>query len=102
MSWIHHADVVGLILLALDRAEARGPLNATAPNPVTNKRVRQGAGRAMHRPAFLPTPGFLLRLGLGEVAGVVLTGQRMLPKEAPEAGVSVPIPDPRRGRWRTS
>jgi uncharacterized protein len=86
MPWIHHADLVGLILLALDSAEARGPLNGTAPNPVTNKEFGKALGRALHRPAFLPTPGFLLRLGLGEVADVVLTGQRVLPKEALKRG----------------
>jgi uncharacterized protein (TIGR01777 family) len=86
MSWIHHADEVGLILLALDNAEARGPLNATAPRPVTNKEFGKALGRALHRPAFLPTPAFALRLVLGEVAEVVTTGQRVLPRRAEALG----------------
>ncbi|HKI36283.1 MAG TPA: TIGR01777 family oxidoreductase [Gemmataceae bacterium] len=86
MPWIHHADLVGLILLGLDRAEAQGPINGTAPNPVTNKEFGKALGRALHRPAFLPTPGFVLRLGLGEVAGVILTGQRVLPRQALKVG----------------
>jgi uncharacterized protein (TIGR01777 family) len=81
MSWIHNADVVGIILFALDRGDARGPLNGTAPNPVTNKEFGKALGRALHRPALLPTPGFVMRVALGEVAGVVLTGQRVLPRE---------------------
>jgi uncharacterized protein (TIGR01777 family) len=82
MSWIYHEDLVGLILLALDNAEASGPLNGTAPNPVTNKEFAQSLGRALHRPAFMPMPGFVLRLMIGEAADVVLTGQRVLPTKA--------------------
>jgi uncharacterized protein (TIGR01777 family) len=92
MSWIHYADVVGIILLALDRAEARGPLNGTAPSPVTNKEFGKALGRALHRPAFLPTPGFVMRAALGEVAGVVLTGQRVLPREALRLGFQFQFP----------
>jgi uncharacterized protein (TIGR01777 family) len=92
MSWIHHADAVGIILLALDRAEARGPLNGTAPTPVTNKEFGKALGRALHRPAFLPTPGFVMRAALGEVAGVVLTGQRVLPRAALKLGYQFQFP----------
>src|SRR5438034_5920273 len=60
VSWIHHADMVGLFLLALDNADATGPLNGTAPNPVTNKQLAKGLGRALHRPSFVWTPGFML------------------------------------------
>jgi uncharacterized protein (TIGR01777 family) len=86
MPWIHHADVVGLLLFALDNAAAQGPINATAPNPVTNKEFARALGRALHRPAFLPTPGFGLRLMVGEVADVVLTGQRVIPRRALQLG----------------
>jgi uncharacterized protein (TIGR01777 family) len=92
MSWIHHADLVGIILLALERADARGPLNGTAPSPVTNKEFGKALGRALHRPAFLPTPGFVMRAALGEVAGVVLTGQRVLPKEVLRLGYQFQFP----------
>jgi uncharacterized protein (TIGR01777 family) len=92
MAWIHHTDVVGIILLALDRADARGPLNAAAPNPVTNKEFGKALGRALHRPAFMPMPGFVIRAALGEVAGVVLTGQRVLPKEALSLGYRFQFP----------
>jgi uncharacterized protein (TIGR01777 family) len=88
MSWIHHADMIGILLLALDHAGASGPLNATAPQPVTNKEFSRSLGRALHRPAFLPTPAFALRLMLGEAAQLVTTGQRVLPKKALALGYS--------------
>lgn len=90
--WIHHADVVGLLLLALDNAAAQGPINGTAPNPVTNKEFGKALGRALSRPAFLPTPGFALRLMLGEVATVVLSGQRVLPRQAQKLGYAFRFP----------
>src|SRR5439155_6625570 len=64
VSWIHHDDLVGLFLLALDNASAAGPINGTAPNPVPNKEFGKALGRVLHRPAFLPTPAFALRLML--------------------------------------
>jgi uncharacterized protein (TIGR01777 family) len=93
MSWIHHADEVGIILLALDHPDARGPLNATAPQPVTNKAFGKALGRALGRPAVLPTPAFALRLALGEVAALVTTGQRVLPRRAEALGYQFQYPD---------
>jgi uncharacterized protein len=82
MSWIHHEDIVGLLLFALDNAQVQGPMNATAPNPVTNKVFSRTLGGALGRPSFMPTPKMVLRVALGQVAGVVTTGQRVLPKKA--------------------
>jgi uncharacterized protein (TIGR01777 family) len=92
MSWIHHADLTGLLLLALDRDDVDGPLNGTAPNPVTNRQFGKALGRALHRPAFFPTPGLLLRLGLGEVAEVITRGQKVLPRRALALGYSFAYP----------
>src|SRR5262249_50195863 len=64
VSWIHHADEVGIILFALKNQNARGPLNATAPNPVTNAQLAKAIGHALGRPSFFPTPGFMLKLML--------------------------------------
>jgi uncharacterized protein len=86
VSWIHHEDMVGLLLLALDQPQCQGPLNATAPHPVTNKDFSKALGHALHRPSFLPTPKLMLRLALGKVAAVVTTGQRVLPKKALKLG----------------
>jgi uncharacterized protein (TIGR01777 family) len=92
MSWVHHEDMTGLFLLALDHAEAQGPLNGTAPNPVTNRDFARALGRVLHRPSFFPTPGLALRLALGEVAGVVVEGQRVLPKRALALGYEYKYP----------
>jgi uncharacterized protein len=92
VSWIHHADIVGIYLLALDRPDVSGPINGTAPNPVTNKELAKAQGRALHKPAFFPAPGFALRLALGEVAQVVTTGQRVIPKKALAFGYSFQFP----------
>lgn len=92
MSWIHHEDLTGILLLALDNGNAAGPLNGTAPEPVPNKAFGKALGRALHRPAFLPTPGFALRLALGEVADVVTKGQRVLPKKALALGYTFRFP----------
>jgi uncharacterized protein len=88
MSWIHHTDLVGLILLALDNSKATGPLNGTAPNPVTNAVFSKALGRVLHRPALIPAPSLALRLVLGEVADVVIEGQRVLPRKALALGYS--------------
>jgi uncharacterized protein len=86
MSWIHIEDEVGLILFALDHPEINGPLNATAPNPVTNKQFGNALGKVLGRPSFMPTPAFALRVMLGESAQIITTGQRVLPKKALAAG----------------
>ncbi|MFO0810643.1 MAG: TIGR01777 family oxidoreductase [Gemmataceae bacterium] len=93
LSWIHHADIVGIMLLALDHAEARGPINGTAPQPVTNKAFGKALGAALGRPAFMPTPGFGLRLVLGEVAQMVTTGQRVIPAKAKALGYQFQYPE---------
>jgi uncharacterized protein (TIGR01777 family) len=92
VSWVHRADLIALLLLALDNSAARGPLNAMAPNPVTNYDFAQALARALHCPAFMPTPGFALRLMLGEVADVILTGQRVLPRRAVALGYAFQFP----------
>jgi uncharacterized protein (TIGR01777 family) len=92
LSWIHHDDLVGLLLLALDNAQVSGPLNGAAPNPVTNRDFSHALGRALGRPSFLRTPRLMLRLGLGQVAGLITTGQRVLPRRALELGYSFRFP----------
>lgn len=87
MSWLHADDVIGLLLLAAQRTDLRGPLNATAPQPVTNREFTKALGRAVRRPTFLPpVPSAALRLLLGEFAGVLLASQRVLPRRAQAAG----------------
>jgi uncharacterized protein (TIGR01777 family) len=93
MSWIHHADEIGILLLALDHSEVTGPINATAPRPVTNKEFGKAFGRALGRPAILPTPAIALRLLVGEAAEIVTTGQRVLPRRAEALGYQFLYPD---------
>ncbi|MBV9122228.1 MAG: TIGR01777 family oxidoreductase [Planctomycetes bacterium] len=93
MSWIHYHDVVGILLLALDNAAAVGPINGTAPQPVTNRDFARALGRTLHRPSFLPVPAFALKLRFGEVAEVLTTGQRVLPARAQSLGYRFQFPD---------
>ncbi|MBI2071066.1 MAG: TIGR01777 family protein [Elusimicrobia bacterium] len=82
MSWVHIDDLAGLVLFLIDHPTASGPINATAPNPVTNREFAKTLGAVLRRPAFLPAPAFALRLALGEMADMLLTGQKVLPKKA--------------------
>jgi len=86
MPWIHLEDEFGLILFLIDRADAVGPFNATAPNPVTMKEFCSTLGRVLGRPSWAPVPGFALRILLGEMAEMLLTGQRVLPARAQKLG----------------
>lgn len=82
MPWIHLQDEIGLIDFLLQRDDARGPYNACAPQPARNRDFTRALGRALHRPALLPVPGPLLKLGLGELSGLLLGGQKALPQRA--------------------
>jgi uncharacterized protein (TIGR01777 family) len=93
VSWIHHEDMVGLILFALDNSQAAGPMNATAPGAVTNKSFSKALGRALHRPSFMPTPGFMLRVALGPVANIITKGQRVAPRKALDLGYTFRFAD---------
>lgn len=84
LSWIHVDDLAGIYLMALDGVP--GPLNATAPNPVTNAAFTETLGSALGRPAKLPVPTIALRILLGEGAEMLLTGQRVLPRRTEEQG----------------
>ena len=92
-SWIHIDDEVGIILLALDNPQTVGPLNATAQHPVTSKEFSKALGRALHRPAILPAPPFMLKLRFGEVADILTTGQRVIPAKALALGYQFKFPD---------
>ena len=86
MSWIHVDDLVELFVFLLENPDARGVYNGTAPQPVTMREFAAALGHALHRPAILSVPGFVLKVGLGEVADLLLTGQNVRPVRALEAG----------------
>jgi hypothetical protein len=92
MSWIHLEDHVRLIMEVMDNAQASGPVNATSPNPVTNKEFCQTLGKVMRRPCWATVPAFALRLALGEMAGMLLTGQRVVPAVAEKLGFQFRYP----------
>ncbi|WNV86334.1 TIGR01777 family oxidoreductase [Umezawaea sp. Da 62-37] len=91
--WIHVDDIVGLYVKAVDDASWSGAYNGTAPEPVTQKEFSKALGRALRRPAVLPTPGFALKVMLGEMADMVTTGQRAVPRRALDGGYTYAHPD---------
>jgi len=85
--WIHRDDWVALVRWAIATPAASGAINATGPHPVPNAEFARALGRAMHRPAFMPAPGFALKLLLGEMAeALLLSGQNAVPAQATRAG----------------
>jgi hypothetical protein len=93
-SWIHRDDWVRMARWAIDTAAIKGPLNLTAPGPVTNREFTQALARALHRPALAPAPAFAMRLLLGEMAdAMILNGRRVLPATAERNGFEFRYPD---------
>ncbi|HEY2335512.1 MAG TPA: TIGR01777 family oxidoreductase [Solirubrobacterales bacterium] len=94
VSWIHVDDEVGILLWALDNDRVSGVVNATAPNPVTNKVFSKALGKTIGRPAVLPIPGFTLDLMYGGEFGAVLKGgQRVMPRRALDLGYEFKHPE---------
>jgi uncharacterized protein (TIGR01777 family) len=93
MPWIHLEDEVGLLLFLVENENARGPFNGTAPNPATMKEFCRALGRVLGRPSWAPVPAFALRLLLGEMAEMLLTGQRAIPQRAQALGYKFRYPN---------
>jgi uncharacterized protein len=93
MAWIHLDDVVGIYAKALDDENWTGPVNATAPRPVTNAELSKALGRALHRPAVLPVPGLAVKALYGGMAKLVIDGQNAIPRRTQELGYSFRHPD---------
>ena len=91
MPWIHIDDEIGLMLYLLEN-EAKGAFNATAPNPVKMDEFCRTLGKVMGRPSWLGAPAFALQLALGEMADMLLTGQRAIPAAAHELGYKFRYP----------
>jgi hypothetical protein len=79
--WIHRDDVVGIILFALENESLSGPVNTTAPNPVTMRDFCRDLGNAIHRPSWAPVPAFALNILLGEMSSMLLGGQKAVPEK---------------------
>ncbi len=85
-SWIHLDDLVSALLFAVDHHGIEGPLNFCSPNPVRNRHLARSLGRVLHRPSFFRTPGWVMKLVMGEFGAVLLKGQRVLPGRLLEHG----------------
>jgi len=93
LPWIHIDDLVGIYLAAIDNPAWTGPVNATAPEPVTNAAFSKALGRALRRPAFLPVPALAIRALYGDMAEIVTEGQRAVPRRALELAYEFGHPD---------
>lgn len=91
-SWVHRDDLVGLILFSLQNTAVRGVLNAAAPEPQTMKDFCRTLGQVMGRPSWAPVPAWVLKIVLGEMSQMVLTGQRVMPVAAEKAGYEFKYP----------
>ncbi len=86
MSWIHFADEIAAIRFLIENPSASGVFNLTAPYPVTNKEFAGTLGRVLRRPSFVPAPAFVFHLAFGEVATIIVDGQRVVPKHLLDLG----------------
>ena len=93
VSWIHIDDLTSLYLFLLENTAPKGAFNGTAPQPVTMKTFASALGHALHRPAIFAVPAPILRLALGEVADILLTGQQVEPRRTREAGFQFKFAD---------
>ncbi len=84
--WVHRDDVVGMLLMAIDNPEIKGPINAVSPNPVSSKELATAIGTVTSRPSWIPAPAFALKLAMGEASSILLTGQRVVPQRAIDLG----------------
>lgn len=92
LSWVHRDDWTAMVGWALTTAAVSGPLNVTAPHPVTNREFARTLGRVLRRPSIMPAPAFALRIVLGEMAEAICTGQRVLPARAESLGFGFRYP----------
>lgn len=92
-SWIHAVDQRRALRFLIETSGARGPYNLTAPEPVSNAELGRHVARALRRPYWFPTPGFLLRLVLAEKAMLVLEGQKVVPQRLLDAGFDFRFPN---------
>ena len=93
LAWIHIDDLVGIYVAAIDDEAWSGPVNASAPEPVTNAVFSKALGRALHRPAIAPVPAVAIRALYGDMAEIVTEGQRAVPRRPLELGYTFTHPD---------
>jgi len=92
-SWIHIKDLAEAFVFLMKHPEISGPVNLCAPGPVRNKDLAKALGNALHRPSFMPAPGFMIKLVLGEFGSVLLEGQRVIPRRLLDSGFVFQYPE---------
>jgi uncharacterized protein len=85
-SWVNIKDLAEAFAFLLKHPEISGPVNVCSPNPVRNKDLAKALGKALHKPSFMPAPGFIIKLVLGEFGSVILKGQRVIPRRLLDSG----------------
>ncbi len=90
--WIHRDDAVNIAVFAAENSSVTGPINVVAPEIVRMKQFSKTLGRAMHRPSLIPVPGFVLKVALGEMSEMLLTGQHVVPSRLTASGYSFLFP----------
>ncbi|NKF50241.1 TIGR01777 family protein [Shewanella sp. WXL01] len=85
-SWIHIDDLIGLLKFLLENSQTQGVFNAVSPNPISQKDFATALGKALHRPALIPTPALALRLAMGEMSDLLTQGQYVVPNHALASG----------------
>jgi uncharacterized protein (TIGR01777 family) len=93
LSWVHETDEACAIRFLIENNDACGAFNLTAPNPATNAEVGQTIAKVLHRPYYLPAPGFAFKLAFGEVSALVTNGQRVMPERLLEYGFEFQFPN---------
>jgi hypothetical protein len=92
-SWVHIKDLSEAFVFLMKHPEISGPVNVCAPNPVRNRDLAKALGKVLHRPSFMPAPGFMIKLVLGEFGSVILEGQRVIPKRLIGNGFAFQYPE---------
>lgn len=91
--WIHMDDVIGSLLFAIDNENVSGPINITAPQPVTMSVFAKTLGNVLSRPSWFPVPEFVLRVAVGEASATIVSSHRVVPKKLQEYGYTFKFPE---------
>ncbi len=92
-SWVHIKDLAEAYAFLIKHPEISGPVNVCAPSPVRNKDLAKALGKVLHRPSFMPAPGFMVKLVLGEFGSVILEGQKVIPRRLLDSGFAFEYPN---------
>lgn len=92
-SWVHMDDLARAFIFLLKNTEIKGAVNLCSPEPVRNVDLGRAIGKILHRPSFIPAPGFMIKLILGEFGSVLLRGQRVIPRRLLDAGFQFKYPN---------